>query len=549
MAKWIGNEKYPLFLHQYFQNDLLMKTKFLLFFLLCSIFVKAQTIEVAGLQSGIWEADTVKVVGNVDIENTLTISPGTIVLFNGYYSIRAEEGASIFALGTETDSISFTVADTTGFHLFNMGRGGWNGIRLQNAGASRFEYCRLQYGKAAMDDEQDGGAFRIFDCDEVKIGHSTLFCNFSREHGGAMNAEYSKVVMHNCQVNNNQTYTGIDTVYFMYGGGLRFINCEVELTDMAFRYNNGQSAIGGALSIDSCEVRIDRCCFEHNHGVNGGGLYLIRCYDRPCSITNSLFANNISEHFGGGLAISDSSPLLSNVTVVGNLSIGVNCGGIFFYQYSSPTLMNCIIYGNLNSVPIENPVQMWSWTYEEMGPEFHNCVVQYGWDNISGNENVIVYENCLSDAPLFIDPDSEDYHLSAASPCVDAGYDDTPEGILNGYDLDGNWRMSGNGIDIGAYEYSGIGIHETTQNASKVQIVGNPITTDSYAEIELDNAYALSAKVFSVEGKLLVNKDLGSFCAGNNRISIGELFQSLPQGSYLLVLNCNGKVFAAKVMR
>ena len=363
--------------------------------LFCGLFVQAQTIEVIGYQHGTWEADTVYVIGNVSVKDSLHIQAGTTVVFQGHYGIRAANGAFIKAIGTETDSITFTVSDTTGFHIFNVGRGGWNGIHLDDARASRFDYCRFEYGKAARDDDQDGGALHIIDCDDVEITHSTLFCNFSREHGGALNAEGSKVVMYDCDVRNNLTYTGLDTVYFMYGGGMRFINCDVELVRTDFRYNNGNGAIGGALSLDSCAVKIDRCKFEHNCGVNGGGLYLIRSNDHECSITNSLFANNISIHFGGGLAISDSSPVISNLSVVNNHSIGVNCGGIFFYQYSSPVLWNCIVYGNTNDVPLEEPIQMWSWTFDEYAPQFHNCLVQYGLDNISGNENIMVYENCI----------------------------------------------------------------------------------------------------------------------------------------------------------
>ena len=509
----------------------------------------AQSIEVNGLQSGVWEADTIFVTGDVTVQDSLCIQAGTTVFFKGYYGIKAEEGAFIKAIGTEADSITFTVGDTTGFYVYNFGRGGWNGIRLDHAGASTFDFCRFQYGKATRDDDQDGGALRIFGCDDVEINNSTLFCNFSREHGGALNAEWSKVVMHDCDVYNNLTYTELDTVYFMYGGGLRFINCDVELIKTDFRYNNGQSAIGGALSLDSCAVKIDRCKFEHNFGINGGGLYLIRSNDWECSITNSLFANNTSRHFGGGLAISDSSPLLGNLTVVNNESIGVNCGGIFFYQYSRPELWNCIIYGNLNDVPLEEPVQMWAWTFEDYAPEFHNCLVQYGLENISGYESINVYENCIDKDPIFVDATNEDFHLSSMSPCINAGAAETPAEILEGTDLDDSWRVCGELIDMGAYEYTAMGISETAQNESIINIVGNPITASSYAEIELENNCVLFAKVYSIDGKLLTERTLGNGQSGMNRIEIGEWFQPLAQGSYILVIQGAEKSFAAKVIR
>lgn len=527
-----------------------MKRFFLFSFLfLASLVSPSQTIQVSGLQSGTWDVDTVWVNGDVFVEEALSIRPGTTVLFDGFYSIIVGKNSTLDAIGTLTDSICFTVADTTGFCSFNIGRGGWNGIKMNKAGACRFDYCRFQYGKAALDDDQDGGALRIFGTHDVEISHSTLFCNFSREHGGALNAVDSKVSIRECKVNNNQTYTELDSVYFMYGGGLRFLKCEVDITKTDFHNNIGTSAIGGALSIDSCSIRIDRCRFEHNIGINGGGLYLIRCYDNPCSITNSLFANNTSGHFGGGLAVSDSSPLMANLTVVNNLSIGVNCGGIFFYQQSSPDVWNCIVYDNANEVPLEEPVQMWTWTYDDYAPKFHNCLVQYGLENISNHENINVYENCIDNDPLFVLPDEEDYRLSSNSPCINTGSTETPAVVLNGLDLDSNPRVSDGRIDMGAYEYDFTSVQETAQNMNLIRIIGNPITSSSYAEIELSNVCNLFAKIYSVDGKLLVNKNLGTKPAGNNRINVCNLFAFLPSGTYMLVFQADGQTSVAKVVK
>ena len=517
--------------------------------MLCGLFANAQNIEVSGIQSGVWEADTVLVTGDVVVEDALDIMMGTTVLFDGFYSITVGKNATLNAIGTYNDSIVFTVADTTGFYDFNMGHGGWNGIRLEKAGASTFEYCRFQFGKAALDDDQDGGALRIHYCDDVKINHSTLCSNFSREHGGALNAEHSFVTMHDCVVNNNLLYSEIDTIYFMYGGGLRFINCEVEILDTDFINNNGPSAIGGALSLDSCAVFIDRCRFEHNYGINGGGLYLIRSNHLDGRISNSLFANNISGHFGGGLAISDSSPLIANITVVGNHSYGVNCGGIFFYQQSAPEVWNCIIYGNTNEAPLEEPVQIWSWTYDDFAPEFHNCLIQYGLENISNHEVVTVYEDCVNADPMFLNPENEDYHLGADSPCINAGSYDTPITILDGLDLDGNTRVSDGQIDLGAYEFDNTSLQEIVQNDSRIYIVGNPITASSYAEIVLDKACDLTVTVYSIDGKKLSGKCLRQLQVGINRIELGDLFQHLTSGTYLFVVQTGSKAYTAKVVK
>ena len=526
-----------------------MKTRFLLLFFLVPLFAKAQNIEASGLQSGVWAADTVFVTGDVTVADSLRIAAGTTVVFNGHYGIVVEGNASLNAVGTATDSILFTVADTTGFHVFDSGSGGWNGIRLGKAGPSKFDYCRFQFGKAATNRDQDGGALRIFNSNAVEIAHSTLFCNFSREHGGALNAEKSKVTIHACEVRNNLTYTKSDTVYAMYGGGMRFLNCEVGITCTDFRHNYGEASIGGALSLDSCAASIDRCKFEHNYGINGAGLYMMRCYDRPCSITNSLFADNISGHFGGGLAISDASPLISNLTVVGNHSIGVNCGGIFFYQHSSPVVWNCIVYGNTNESNTVKPVQMWSWTYDDYAPKFHNCLVQFGLENIANYSAITVYENCIDGNPCFYSPDDANFHLAVDSPCINTGSPETPEAVLGGFDLDGLPRLDDTAVDMGAYEFYHVGVNESAQHKSLMRIAGNPITPASHAEIDLENRTHLTAFVYSSEGKLMKTNDLGVFQAGVQRIGIGGLFGDLARGTYVLVIKSPTRTYNAKVLR
>ncbi len=515
--------------------------------MLCTCFAKAQNIEVSGLQSGVWEADTVFVTGNVIVTDALSIAAGTNVIFNGFYSISIEENATLQAIGTRNDSICFTVTDTTHFHVYNSGRGGWNGIRLEKARPSKFDYCRFQFSKAALEGDKDGGALRIYNCQEVEINYSTLFCNFARQHGGALNAEHSNVTIHDCDVSHNLTFSGDDAAYYMYGGGLRFINCEVELTGTNLHHNTGLNAIGGAMSIDSCSIRIDRCIFEYNQGINGAGLYLIRCFDRPCSITNSLFDHNTSGHFGGGLAISDSSPLISNLTVADNHSIGVTCGGIFFYQHSSPAVWNCIVYGNTNESLSEQPVQMWTWTYDDHAPEFYNCLVQFGLENISNHEVITVYENCIDEDPLFYD---NNYMIwDHASPCYNGGSPNTPSEVLDGLDLKGEPRVWDGIIDIGAFEITEVGVQENTQKAPLIRIVGNPITASSYAELKVEKAGELTANIYSLDGKLLVNKPLGYVQMGISRIEIGDMFQTLASGTYLFVVRNTEKSIATKVVK
>ena len=523
-----------------------MRIKFLLLFVVASLIAKAQNIEVNGLQSGTWEADTVFVTGDVMVTETLEITPGTTVIFNGFYGISARKG-SISALGTENEPIVFTVPDTTGFYVYNSGRGGWNGIKLDLSQA-RFDYCVFQYGKAADTLRQHGGALEILNGSDVELTNSVLRCNFAREHGGALNAEHSTVKMSNCSVTENKLYTK-DNLYFMYGGGLRFINCDVEMTDMDFRNNYGEISIGGALSLDSCAVKIDRAVFEDNYGLNGAGLYIMRCNHKECSISNCLFANNHAGHFAGGLAFSNASPEVSNITVVGNSSNGVNCGGIFFYENSSPVMRNIIVKDNYNVNPGMPNVQMWVWTYEPDAPLFYNGMVQNGLDSISGFEAITVYENMIDDDPMFVDEENLDFHLSDGSPCRDAGDPNTNPAVLEGLDLDGMPRVSNGRIDMGAYEFSGVGVNELIGKNKNLHIVGNPLTEKSFAELTLDEAGIVSMEVFSTTGELVYSKEFGHLDAGLQRLEIGDLCNTAKQGMYLIKVKTSNETHVAKIIR
>ena len=101
----------------------------------------------------------------------------------------------------------------------------------------------------------------------------------------------------------------------------------------------------------------------------------------------------------------------------------------------------------------------------------------------------------------------------------------------------------------GAYEYELTSIQETAQNESLIQVVGNPVSATSYAEIDCEGACILLAKVYTLDGKLISSNNLGIAQSGTNRIEIGGLFQNLSCGNYLLVIQTVEKTFVAKIVK
>ena len=525
-----------------------MKTRFLLLLLLLVSLANAQSIQVGDVQTGVWDADTVHVVADVKVADSLTVAPGTVVLFDGFYGILVAEGASFKAQGAKDDSIRFTVADTTGFSMYNSSKGGWNGFRVENAGELLLDYCLVEYSKAVDTMDMSGGAMRIENSDNVVINHSTLRYNRARANGGAVRAVNSHVVMGNCNVNDNEVFND-DNIYARYGGALSFLKCDVDLQVLEFLRNRGDGCIGGAISLDSCSVVLDRAVFSDNIALNGGGLYMMRSNHLPGRLSNLVFDNNYSWHFAGGLAFSDTSPEVYNILVTNNDSEAVNCSGIFFYQDSSPRLTNCIVYGNYPEPDeiLQDTVQMWLWTYDGHAPEFRNCLVEGGTKYITNGEYIKVFENILEGNPLFVDAENHDFRLSEGSPCRDAGNTDVPDFLADGFDL--NWirRVSNDRIDIGPYEYSAASVPSNPAGSQYARLIGNPLNENSRIEFDYEISGETMVTVYSLTGHkvaaMVLNLDK------TNRFEIGALAERLASGLYLIEVAGPGRTFTLKAVR
>ena len=527
-----------------------MKRVLLSFFLVAMLSARAQTIEVQGNQTGVWAADTIRVIGDVNVVDSLVINSGTVVLFDGFYGITVFNGASLLARGEANDSIVFTVADTTGFSVYNTGDGGWDGLHLQKAGRVMMEYCLLQYGKAADTLDSSGGAINIIQSNDVEIKNTTFYCNFAREHGGAIHAVDSKVRFEGCAINYNKVYTK-DNLFYMYGGGARFLKCDVVMTDMEFLHNDGEITIGGAMCMDSCSVTLDRAVFAYNHGLNGAGFYLLRCNDKECRLSNLLIHDNFSSHFGGGMAFADASPEVYNVTVTRNVSDGVDCTGIFYYMESSPKLYNCIVSGNYldTFTPVGDTIQQWIWTYNDYGPEFYNCLFENGLAQFTGAQYILAYKDVIDDDPRFVDPEHGNFRLMDDSPCRDAGYAQSPSWLLASVDLDGLPRLANGRIDIGPYEYSPAAVEEAYAYGHDAMLVGNPLGHFSKLIVQHNGTGDIVVRVVSLLGHSIVANTFGGRETGRVELDLGDMVAGLARGPYLLEVITDEKTFTIKAIK
>ena len=139
-------------------------------------------------------------------------------------------------------------------------------------------------------------------------------------------------------------------------------------------------------------------------------------------LNNCVLSGNWADHGGGADYCS-----LNNCTLTGNSATNF-AGGTY-----SGALTNCILY--YNTAPIDA-------NYHNDGEAaFTYCCttpLPAGLGNVT-NE------------PLFVDTNGwSNLHLQAGSPCINAGNNAYAPGVT---DLDGNPRISGSTVDVGAYEF------------------------------------------------------------------------------------------------
>jgi len=140
-----------------------------------------------------WSADTVNVVGDVTVEDgvTLFIDPGVVVEFQDYYRLTVL--GTLRAVGTAIERIVFTTDEPDKFAVDASRSGCWNGIRfpgtLETNAPSCLEQCVIEYSKALSGSgglhPYGGGAISLYDFSKLTISNCIIRSNVG-EYGGAL---------------------------------------------------------------------------------------------------------------------------------------------------------------------------------------------------------------------------------------------------------------------------------------------------------------------------------------------------------------------------
>ncbi|MBT4333544.1 MAG: T9SS type A sorting domain-containing protein [Candidatus Cloacimonetes bacterium] len=240
-----------------------------------------------------------------------------------------------------------------------------------------------------------------------------------------------------------------------------------------FEYSKSFTEYGGAIQVYGVsDLEITNCLFRNNIADYGGAISFE--YHSAPKIYGNLFENNYAFISGSPIYCSYSYPRITNNTIVSNYVLNEETfhetAAIHTY-ISKPQIANNIIWGNETS--FYDPHQLMNCK------AFYTIYndIEFGHDG-KGN---------INEEPLFTGSGAHQYSLEADSPCIESGTYFLPFGYdLPEFDLAGNVRTYNDSIDIGAYEWNGVGIENYEFAIANYRISNypnpfNPTTTISFS--------------------------------------------------------------------
>jgi len=334
----------------------------------------------------------------------------------------------------------------------------------------------------------------------------------SSGYGGGIWINESAPKLSNLVVKNNYSR--------YWAGGIYLYRSSSLLTDIVVENNiSNQNAAG--IFLLSADAILDRVEVRGNKtNISGGaGIYVQGGLNNTFpTIQNSLITENTasdtSNGSGAGMTVNGSSPLITNVTITGNVA-GASGGGVYIYTNGShPVLTNLIIANNkakrgggmeivgsatLTNVTITKNQATSMLSYDGgggiflsnqtdetsirnsiihgntslYGPNirrFKEAVIKYSHTLVSGSGGSAKWNttfgtdggNNIDADPVFIDAANGDFNLSPFSKAINSGSNsyynpgETPDLSAITKDINGNDRIydkDNNGVaDMGASE-------------------------------------------------------------------------------------------------
>jgi hypothetical protein len=289
-------------------------------------------------------------------------------------------------------------------------------------------------------------------------------------------------------------------------------------------------------------INIDSVIFEDNESRIYGLSILGSTYyenSQTFNITNTIMRNN--DNFIGicyfGNWNSENQVNIINLEYTGNhyyfygaIPGGSNGHGFLFGEKSDINIINCTFSDNtighdtgfllgffdeLNVTMLNTIIS--GYPYYAIRRLLFNgqtsqnflldhCLIEGGYDDIFGAlYPELTYGYVLEGNPRFEENGDYPYYLADNSPCINTGTLDMPEGLeLPEFDPAGNLRIMGNGIDLGAYEYTPYGnpiSEDLIEFMTNLNIYPNPFNPDLTIAFSMDEIAEVEIVIYNTKGQ------------------------------------------------
>ena len=229
------------------------------------------------------------------------------------------------------------------------------------------------------------------------------------------------------------------------GAGLRARSGASLTLEGCIFVNNSARVHGGALYCRDSFPIVQRSRFSKNKamGSHGGGIY---ARGGALVLRNSLLDGNQSGVSGGGVYVDSCLASIDGCTLSENLAQGM--GGAIASDWSTTQIRGSVLWNDSAGLGIGPEVAIF---HSSFGAAW--CDVEGGFiGGASVLESAFGWASSNIDLdPLFLDPANGDYHLDAASPCIDSG-DPNFVATPGELDIDGQARVLSTTVDRGADE-------------------------------------------------------------------------------------------------